>query len=306
MMALEGSRYASYGGSGRPAAGSSESDILVEVGPSFWRNIAKWSVAFLFFGALMALLVSLTLFQVTAEGASKRTLRRAVAALSEIDVLIDRNYDDLRQRAASAGPNDTFELRDFPLAIPLSQQEAASASKDDLRDLLLNRSAGIMYARGTDPLRAQAGSSQDVGAFSEAGITDSGLGFLRSRYHDILGVLTFTLAALCVVLGVTLATLCRGFGRLASVGGVVLAAAIPLALAGIGARFYMRIVSDSDTEYIQREFLEIGQGLAWIVIRNGLAFTVLGAVFLVVGVGCAMWTDRREAPRYSAVRPGSR
>jgi ABC-type Fe3+ transport system permease subunit len=90
------------------------------------------------------------------------------------------------------------------------------------------------------------------------------------------------------------------------VGAVVLAAAIPLALAGIGARFYMRIVSDSDTEYIQREFLEIGQGLAWIAIRNGLAFTVLGAVFLVVGVVCAMWADRREAPRYPAVRPGTR
>jgi hypothetical protein len=305
-MASEGGRYASFSSGSRPAAGSPDSDILVEVGPSFWRNIAKWSVAFLFFCALAALLVSLMLFQVTAEGASKRTLRRAVAALSEIDVLIERNYDDLQQRSASAGPNETVELRDFPLTIPLSRQEVAGASRDDLRDLLLNRSAEIMYGRGTDPLRAQPGSSQDVGAFSEAGITDNGLGFLRSRYHDILGVLTFALAALCVFLGVTLAALCRGFGRLASVGGVVLAAAIPLVLAGIGARFYMRIVSDSDTEYIQREFLEIGQGLAWIPIRNGLAFTVLGAVFLVVGVLCAMWADRREAPRYSAARPGSR
>ncbi len=103
----------------------------------------------------------------------------------------------------------------------------------------------------------------------------------------------------------TLAALCRGFGRLAAVGAVVLAASAPLLLAGIGARFYMRIVSDSETEYIQQEFLEIGQGLAWIPIRDGIAFTVLGAVFLALGAGCAVWADRREGPRTSA-RPPSR
>ena len=110
-------------------------------------------------------------------------------------------------------------------------------------------------------------------------------------------MLTFVLAALCVVLGVSLAALCRGFGRLASVGAVLVMASLPMLLTGIGARFYMRIVSRGENEYIQHEFLSIGQGLAWIPIRDGIAFTVLGLAFLAVGVGGALWADRRPAAR---------
>jgi hypothetical protein len=266
----------------------------------FWRNFGKWTVGFLFFLAMLALLASLQLFQVTSEGAAKRTLRRAVAALTEIDPLIDRNYDDLRQRAGTAAPDETVRLSDYPIDIPLTPGEVRGASKDQVRDLLLDRSADLMYSQGTSPLRTANGRTQSVGRFSVGGVTDDGLGFLRKRHHDILGAITLALAALCLVLGVTLAALCRGFGRLASVGGVVLLAAIPLVLAGTGARFYMRIASGGDTEYIQREFLEIGQGLAWVPIRDGIAFTVLGAVFLALGVGCAVWADRRKLPRASA------
>jgi hypothetical protein len=289
-----------------PGPTDASAEFVVRAGPDLWRNIGKWTVAFLFFCALTALMISLHLFQATAEGSAKRTIRRSVAALTEIDPLIDRNYDDLQQRAASAGPDDTVELRDFPIAVPLARDDARGASKEQLRDLLLDRSADLMYTRGTEPLRDGAHAGDDVGGFSAAGLTDGGLGFLRSRNHDILAVLTFVLAALCVVLGLTLAALCRGFGRLASVGAVVLVASAPLLILGIGARFYMRIVTNEDTEYIQREFLRIGQGLAWIPIRDGIAFTLLGLILLGLGVALAVWADRRQASRHSAARPLAR
>jgi len=272
-------------------------DTSSDSSPDFWRNAGKWAVALAFFVALAALLASLQLFQVTSEGAAKRTLRRAVAALTEIDPLLDRNYDDLRQRAATAAPDETVRLRDYPLDIALTPDEVRGVPKDRIRDLLLDRSADLMYSRGTAPLRTANGRTQGVGLFTVGGLTDHGLGFLTKHRHDTLGVLTFALAALCLVLGITLAALCRGFGRLASVGAVTLMASIPLLFAGIGARFYMRIVSEGNSEYIQHEFLEIGQGLAWIPIRDGMAFTVVGAVFLAAGVGCAIWADRRGALR---------
>ena len=296
-MAYDARPYAGPRGAVRPDEAAS---------PDFWRNLGKWAVGFVFLLALAAMLVSLQLFQVTSEGTSKRTLRRAVAALTEIDPLLDRNYDDLQRRAATAQPDETVRLQDYPIDIPLTPAEVTGASKDQIRDILLNRSADLMYSHGTAPLRTENGRTQDVGLFSIGGITDDGIGFLRSRHHDILGALTFALAALSLVLGVTLAALCRGFGRLASVGGVVLLAAVPLLIAGIGARFYMRIVSEGDTEYIQREFLVIGQGLAWIPIRDGAAFTALGAFFLVAGIAGAIWADRRDAPRSFAGPPPSR
>jgi hypothetical protein len=225
-----------------------------------------------------------------------------VAALTEIDPLIDRNFDDLQRSAQNAGPGDTVQLRDFPIAIPLAPGDVRGMSKEQLRDVLLDRSADVMYSDGTRPLRDQAAKDGGIGRFSIAGLTQHGLGFLRSRNHDILAATTFALAALCAALAITLAAMCRGFGRLTSIGTVVVAASIPVVLGGIGARFYMRIASDSDTEYIQREFLEIGQGLAWIPIRDGAAFTILGLVFLMVGGACAVWADRRGASRTSAAR----
>jgi hypothetical protein len=278
---------------GRPI---SRRSMVTDDAPLFWRSVGKWGVGFALFLALAALMTSLQLFQVTAEGASKRTLRRSVAALTEIDPLIERNYDDLQQQAAAAAPGDTVQLKNFPIAIPLKPEEVRGQSKQQVRDLIIDRSADLMYAHGTEPLRLNPKSSQDVGLFTVGGITDTGLDFLRSRHHDLLGVLTFVFAAICAFLGVTLAALCRGFGRLASVGGVVLAVAIPVLFGGIGARFYMRIVSEGETEYIQHEFLLIGQGLAWIPIRDGAAFAVFGAALLIIGVACAAWADRHATP----------
>jgi hypothetical protein len=267
-----------------------------------WRSLGKWSVGFALFVALLALFTSLQLFQLTAEGSANRTLRRSVATLTEIDPLLDRNFDELQRSAQDAAPGETVRLPDFPIDIPLTPAEVTAMSKPQLRDVLLDRSAGVMYAHGTGPLRSSAAKDGDIGRFSIAGLTQHGLGFLRSRNHDILAVTTLILAALCAALAITLAAMCRGFGRLTSIGMVVVAASIPVVLSGIGARFYMRIASGGDTEFVQREFLQIGQGLAWIPIRDGAAFTILGLLFLTVGYACAVWSDRRAPSRPAASR----
>ena len=259
---------------------------------SGWRSLGKYSIGFACFVVMSAMLASLVLFQLTSEGTAKTTLQRSVGALTEIDPLIDRGYDDLQLRAQSANAGDNLFLRDFPIAIALTPAEVRGASKERLHELLLGRSADVLYEQGSSPLRGTAGTGR-AGRFSGAGISDRAIGLLRSRNHDILGVLTFALAAAALVLSVMLALVCRGFGRIGSVGAVVLAAAIPLAMAGIGARFYMRIASGEGTEYIQREFLEIGRAVAWIAIRDGLAFLVLGISFVALGLLGSIWTRGR-------------
>jgi hypothetical protein len=272
-------------------------DATTERQAALWRNIGKWTVAFILFLALSAMFLSLMLFQLTAEGASKRSLRRSVAALTEVDQLVARNYNDMQQQAKAARPGESVTLAGFPIAIAFTPDEVKGASQDQIRDMLLNRSADELYAHGTGSLRDPAANGGSVGRFSVGGLTDRGLGFLRSRNHTILGAVTIVLAMICAALSGALVMLCRGFGRIGSLGAVVFTAAIPLVLFGIGARFYMRILSDGDAGYIEREFLEIGQGLAWIPIRDGLAFLVLGAAFALAGLGCARWADRRREAR---------
>ena len=265
--------------------------------PSLWRNLGKWTVAFVFFLALSATLISLQLFQLTSEGASKRTLRRSVAALTEIDPLLDRNFAALQQQAQNAKPGQTVELQDFPVDVPLKPDDVNGASRDQVRDLLLDRSADALYARRHRSAPQAARGSGSIGRFTISGLTHDGLGFLRSRNHDLLGITTIVLASISGVLAVALVLLCRGFGRLGAVGGVLIAAAAPLLLFGIGARFYMRILSDGDTDYIEHEFLVIGQGLAWIPIRDGAGFLVLGLVFVAIAIGGARWADSHRSRR---------
>ncbi len=261
------------------------------------RNSARWAVALLLFAALCATFTALVLFQATSEGTAKRSLRRAVAALSEVDVLVDRNYQSLQDQASNAAPGDRFQLPDFPIDVPLTRDDVRGASKAQLRDLVLDRSADIMYSDGTAPLRATPGAGIGVGPFTAGGITDRGLGFLTRGHHDILRVLTLVLAGISGLLCVALAALCRGFARLTSVGTVVLAASLPMLAVGAGTRLYVRFASGSQTEYLQREFLAISRGLAWIPIRDGLSCAALGAIVLAVGAGCAVWADRTAASR---------
>jgi hypothetical protein len=262
------------------------------------RSAAKLAVGLLLFFSLLALFASLTLYQLTSEGTAKRTLRRSVATLTEIDPLLDRNYDDLQRRAGAAAPGDTLYLTNYPIRVPLSPEQAKTISKGDLRALLLDRSAGDMYQHGTSALRDPASKAGSVGIFSVAGISNHGLGFLRARNHDILRVLTLVLAVVSLVLAVALASICRGFGRIGSVGLVTLIAAAPLTLAGVGVWAYCRVNDGAGTEYTKRQFAQIGGGLAWVPMRDGFAFVVLGMAMVAIAVACAAWSARRSVPRY--------
>src|ERR1700674_3677240 len=139
-----------------------------------WRSLGKWSVGFGLFVTLLALFTSLQLFQLTAEGAAKRTLRRSVAAVTEIDPLIHRNFDELQRSAENAAPGETVQLRDFPVVVPLTAAEVTGMSKQRLRDVLLDRTADVMYSQGAGPLRTPAAKDGDVGRFSIAGLTQHG------------------------------------------------------------------------------------------------------------------------------------
>lgn len=262
------------------------------------RSAGKLAVGLLLFLSLVSLFASLTLFQLTSEGTAKRSLRRSVAVLTEIDPLLDRNYGDLQQRAGVAAPGDALFVTNYPIAVPMKPEQAKTISKADLRALLLDRSADDLYQHGTSVLREPASKAGSVGIFSVAGISDHGLGFLRARNHDILRVLTFVLAGVSLVLAVLLALLCRGFGRIGAVGLVTFAAALPVTLAGVGVWAYCRANDGSGVEYTKRQFAEIGGGLAWLPIRDGLAFVALGGVMLVAGITLGAWSDRRAVPRY--------
>ena len=270
--------------------------FTVTIGRGFWRNLFKWATGILLMLSLLSLLVALGLAQLTAEGPAKRTLRRSVASLTEIDTLLDEGYEELRQEAGEDG-EAALRLKDFPVQVSLSAEEVLGLSRSELRGLLLDRSAERLYDDGMSAFREEGTdlSEEGMGFFSTQGAVWNSLGFLRDNVHEALRVAAASLAGVCLVLAVVLALLGRGFGRLASVGAAVSAAAIPFLAGAVAVRFALRLVSDEGEEYLVRELTRIGEEIAWIPIRDSIAVTALGVAFLVAGVGLALWADRQPA-----------
>jgi hypothetical protein len=210
-------------------------------------------------------------------------------------MLLDRNFEDFSRRASELDAGETVELRDYPISIPLTRDEAAAMDRDALRETLLSRSVDAMYRDGTDALRDQEASG-GPGRFTTSGFVRRALDVLRSDVHDVMLVVTIILAVTSALLAGWLAAMTRRFARLTAVGFVVLCAGLPMLVLSVATRVNASVTADDDTEYVQRELLELGEALVWIPIRNGLAFCALGLAFLVIGLAASRW-ERSLAAR---------
>jgi hypothetical protein len=242
--------------------------------------VTKWIVGLALFFSLLGLFAMLQVFQITSEGAAERTLRRSLAVVSEIDVLLDRHYEDLVQRAESADANETLVLEDFPVIVQLTPDEVQTQSRDEIRETLLDRGAATLYDDGTGALRADA-STGDVAVFSVGGSIDRSLNLLREDVHIASAIAMIVLGAISLLLAIALIAATRGFGRVVALGSVALVASVMLLI--IAAFGWWSLDTSGGDEYVRTEFVGIAQEVAWLPVRN---FAILAAAAaLVTGIG---------------------
>jgi hypothetical protein len=244
-------------------------------------------------GVLAFTFMAFSLFQLTGDTTARPALRDALNALVEGDGVVARNYEDLVARAEASQPDDTLELRDYPISIPLSPEEVLASSQDDINATLLERGVDRLYDEGTDAFRDDGGDG--AGRFTAAGAAGSLLGFLTDDVHVMLGVLTLVLAGISVALAIALVAVCRGFGRMTACGAATIAASLPLLLVGLLAYVSARSEADAEDEYVRHELMLIAEDLAWLPVRNGLAFMLVGAALLISGAVCARLSDARRS-----------
>jgi hypothetical protein len=231
--------------------------------------------------ALLALLVALNLLQLTAPGPTHRALRRAVASLTEIDSLLAVHGPALR-RQAGVSPDEPLSLPDYPLDVRLSPEEARRPATE-VRDLLLDRSAEQVYQEGSAAFR-EKGQSGDAPRLSVQRAVRTGLRFLTAGNHDALRWTTLVLALVCGVLSGALILVTRGYGRLITLGSAVAAASLLFLLLAAAVRLALGLAGWGTDDYIAVQLLDLAKEAAWLPIRNGLAFSVLGLALLALGV----------------------
>jgi hypothetical protein len=230
------------------------------------------------------LLIVLQLYQASSESSAIPALRRSVVALTELDVLVSQQYDDLQLQAATGGPGDVVTLDGYPLAVSLSPDDVRDASREEIRETIVSQSADVLHREGTGAWRADDGA--DPGRFTAAGAVDRSMDLLREDVHQFSLVALIVFAALSLALAAVLALTCRGYGRLGAIGVALLLASIPLLLGGFLGRISTRS-ADAD-HYLRDQLFAIGHGLSSIPLRDGIAFAALGASLVAV----AMIADR--------------
>jgi hypothetical protein len=104
---------------------------------------------------------------------------------------------------------------------------------------------------------------------------------------------TAVLTGVAAFLALLLVLLSRGYGRLTSLGVAVSIAALPFLIASLTLRFILRLASEGESDYLTAQLFELGKDVAWLPIRNGIAFAGLGVIFLTMGVTFSLLSSGR-------------
>lgn len=244
------------------------------------RTPQTWIIAALT-AALVALLATLSLFQLTAPGPAHRALRWSVASLTEIDLLLAAHEPALWEQA-DASPGEPLPLPDYPLDVALSTEEVKRPPAE-VRALLLDRSAELVYEEGASAFREE-GQSGGNSRLTVEGAARTGLDLLTASGHDALRLTTLTLAVLCGALSSGLFLLGRGYRGLMALGTTVAAASLAFLVLVVVLRVGLALAGVATDDYITTHLLDLMEDAAWAPLRDGMALGGLGVALLALGV----------------------
>ncbi|MEO6398771.1 MAG: hypothetical protein ABIP13_09925, partial [Tepidiformaceae bacterium] len=112
-------------------------------------------------------------------------LQSGIAVTTDVDKVVAENHDSLRQ-LVEASNSPTFAIPDFPLDIVLTREEVTKSSDRQLRDLVLQRSAALVYADGFAAFDRTG--NQQVSRFSSQGGLEFAVGQVSESTHSLANV----------------------------------------------------------------------------------------------------------------------
>ena len=251
------------------------------------RRFVVWLLGALLAGAAALWIVTLSVAQATDEEVALPALERAVAALTDLEGLLDQHLEAVQEQADSGAEKlvlPAYVVRDA--AVPTASVTNAGGTVDRvlLRDALLSTSARLVYTRGVDAFRQSDEAPERASRLSVSGGVRALLDGLSSDNHGAAVVWLWPVGVVCLALAAALLALGRDFGRFVALGVVLVAAAAPVLLAGVAARFALGFVDGSEAtvtalppgDAVIDEFTAMGRQLAGLPIRNALWLAAAG------------------------------
>ncbi len=243
------------------------------------------------------LILAWSAVQLTERARATQVLAETLAPLSDIDRLLERDYETL-QAAAQESDGTSVIVRSYPLGVAIPAAELSEMSAAQVRAWVLSASAERIYDTGMGTFAREDGVRGSF--FSPRGVFELTAGQLTARNHTIAIIVSVLLALFFVPMVVR--TLSDGSGgeRARNLGAGVLLGGLGLAGALLIGRALLRGVVGADDVFADA-LLQIGSDVAGLPVRNGLIFGALGAVVLTGSVAFEAllwrWAGHRAGPQ---------
>lgn len=236
-------------------------------------------VTFLLLGALATR-------QVTSPEHAIPLIEAAIATTTDIDRLIAEDQPALVQLAQSSSA-PSFAIPDYPLQVYLARNEV-NLPAARLRDVILERSANVVYEKGTDAFDRTG--HQSLSRFSSQGMLDLLAGQVSAGTHERASFIAAVLVALLAVLSGAVLSVHTGWSRLKVLGIALLSGAAPFALLSGLAWLAAGRLGGGDT--YTRDLQTLARAIFEVPLRDA-AVVSAGALLLAIVAGVFGYLDRR-------------
>lgn len=229
--------------------------------------------------SIFILVVSVSCRQATAPGSARNVLEAGLVTLTDIDQMLADDGPAIRQSALES-QEEHFVIPGYPLDIVLTREEVTGSSDAQLRELILQRSSGLLYAEGISAFDRTG--EQKLRRFSLQGALEYGVGRVSQDTHDRATLIALVALVACAVSAAVVAAMGTGWGRMRALGFAAIAGAVPVVV----AFFLMRLVVGQvggDDPFIAG-YREITQSVLGVPLRNGIIVVLAGAAVVVASV----------------------
>jgi hypothetical protein len=213
----------------------------------------------------IAVLASLTGYQVTSETSGVRMLGRLGAALIELDRWLPAHRDDIELLARDR-PNQPLILTDLPIEVAIPAAAALEAPGPVLQATIQEAMGHRLYDEGYEAIQDEQGETH-------LGVTEPlrwAVAALDSGAHSF-----WRIAA--IISALVLLAVCIGhfWMRESPLPGLAVGAAVS-ALLALAAWLIVMLLGSSVTSALDEEIARVARDAIWIGVRNSLAATAIG------------------------------
>lgn len=232
-------------------------------------------------------------YQATRPHTAAAIIERGVASITDVDTYLDETLPDLRERASEEDAPGSFSLTAYPLPVSLTREELRDSSDVEIREIVLDRGAAIVYERGFDAFD-NSGAGQSLGFLTVENVAEFGLDGMRGSNHEYLGVASVVLALVVALFAAITAASDFRPGVIRTIGGAFLGGAV----AGLIVTFFLdfafgRVGNGDD---FSSDVAAIAQSLLDFPQRNFLVAAAAAAILFVAGIVITI-AERRNAAR---------